>query len=533
MLRIADQLEGTIGRTRIVLSLLCLLLAPSIFGLEDRSCAASPKEGQVLVRPVWSPYRPSPPGNEQTEKRTEQQNGSTRTGTTDESSESTPGVEPIHKRSAEPRSRRIAAALPVSSATNPVPIPTPNDTHSDCGLNDDLTACSDGSLGCRPVPRSFCYDSDAYLFAPGSTGNPYCAFPFQYRRLWVRGEYLLWWLQGASTPPLVTTSPAAAAGRLDDPTTSVLFGGGRVDSGVRSGGRVTLGCWLDIDQQFGVEADYLGIAKGTARYGASSDGDPLLARPFFNIVTGVEDSHVFAFAPFLQGATAIDAGSEFHSAGIWLRRAFFVQQDARVDGFDSREYRVDFLLGYRFSRLNEDLRISETLEAAGPTVIDSFDLFDTENTFHGAELGVSAEFRYCRWSLELLMKLALGNTHSQVFIDGSTATAVGGGAPTTDPGGLLALSTNIGTYSQDHFAVMPEFGVTLGYDITPRLRATFGYTFLYWSRLARPGDQIDRDLNSSFIPNNGPPVGAPRPAFAFVTNDFWAQGMNFGLEYCF
>ena len=182
---------------------------------------------------------------------------------------------------------------------------------------------------------------------------------------------------------------------------------------------------------------------------------------------------------------------------------------------------------------DEDLQIGESLEAAGPTAIDAWDLFDTENTFHGAELGFSTEFRYCRWSLEFLMKLGFGNTHSEVLIDGSTTTTVGGGAPVTDSGGLLALSTNVGRYSQDHFTVVPELGVTIAYDITSRLRATFGYTFIYWSRVARPGDQIDRYLNPSYIPNNGPPIGPARPAFTFATSNFWAQGMNFGMEYRF
>ena len=131
------------------------------------------------------------------------------------------------------------------------------------------------------------------------------------------------------------------------------------------------------------------------------------------------------------------------------------------------------------------------------------------------------------------MKLGFGNTHSEVLIDGSTTTTVGGGAPVTDSGGLLALSTNVGRYSQDHFTVVPELGVTIAYDITSRLRATFGYTFIYWSRVARPGDQIDRYLNPSYIPNNGPPIGPARPAFTFATSNFWAQGMNFGMEYRF
>lgn len=79
---------------------------------------------------------------------------------------------------------------------------------------------------------------------------------------------------------------------------------------------------------------------------------------------------------------------------------------------------------------------------------------------------------------------------------------------------------------------MPELGITLGYDFTCRLRATFGYTFLYWSKVARPGEQIDTELNPSQFPP-GTLVGAPHPQFVFHTSDFWAQGLNFGLEYRF
>ena len=47
---------------------------------------------------------------------------------------------------------------------------------------------------------------------------------------------------------------------------------------------------------------------------------------------------------------------------------------------------------------------------------------------------------------------------------------------------------------------MPELGVTLGYQLNPCWRATLGYTFIYWSRVARAGDQIDRDINPDLFP---------------------------------
>src|SRR5262245_16532969 len=68
-------------------------------------------------------------------------------------------------------------------------------------------------------------------------------------RLWVEAEFLLWWMRGDRVPPLVTGSPPGApigqAGVLGVPGTVVLFGGERTNSDARSGGRLTIGVWLD------------------------------------------------------------------------------------------------------------------------------------------------------------------------------------------------------------------------------------------------------------------------------------------------
>jgi hypothetical protein len=314
------------------------------------------------------------------------------------------------------------------------------------------------------------------------------------------------------------------------PSTSILFGDTRVNGNIRSGGRFTLGYWIDSIRHLGIEANYLFIGRDTDRYGAASDGDPILARPFFDIETGTEVAHLVAFDPTRQGSIDITATNGFQSAELALRRALFVQQDSIVDGCDLHERRLDLLLGYRFSMLDDGLRVDEYYQTIGPTTFELLDVFDTTNTFHGAEVGISNRLRWRRLSLDLLLKLALGNSRSKVFIDGSTTTTVGGGAATTNPGGLLALTTNMETYIHSDFAVIPELGIKLGYNITQRLRATFGYTLIYWSRVARPGDQVDLDLNPSYFPNAGPPTGAARPRFALVTTDFWAQGMDFGLE---
>ena len=76
---------------------------------------------------------------------------------------------------------------------------------------------------------------------------------------------------------------------------------------------------------------------------------------------------------------------------------------------------------------------------------------------------------------------------------------------------------------------MPEIGVNLMYCLTPRTKVTLGYTFIYLSHVARPGDQIDMMVNSSQFPP-GNRNGVALPEFQFRTTDFWAHGLNFGLD---
>ena len=52
---------------------------------------------------------------------------------------------------------------------------------------------------------------------------------------------------------------------------------------------------------------------------------------------------------------------------------------------------------------------------------------------------------------------------------------------------------------------------------------------LYWTSVARPGDQIDLNIDPRQFP---PPIttDATRPAFVLHTTDYWAQGVNLGLD---
>jgi hypothetical protein len=199
-------------------------------------------------------------------------------------------------------------------------------------------------------------------------------------------------------------------------------------------------------------------------------------------------------------------------------------------------YRVDLLGGFRYVQLDEGLTIGEDLlvpadspQAAGTRFLVQDD-FGTRNNFYGGQLGTREEFRRGRWSLDVLTKVALGVSDESVTIKGNTQITAPGGPPQNFVGGLLALPTNIGNYHRDSFAVIPEVGVSVGYQVTSHLRAKLGYSFLYWSSVARPGNEVNRLVNPTQLPPNTL-VGVAQPTFLFKSTDFWAQGINAGLEY--
>ena len=153
-------------------------------------------------------------------------------------------------------------------------------------------------------------------------------------------------------------------------------------------------------------------------------------------------------------------------------------------------------------------------------------------TFNGGELGLKFEFQRNRWGLDVFPRIGLGATHSVVTINGTHGRhRRRRDRDDVTSGGLLAQPTNIGTYTQDSFLRRarnrrePELPAHAARQVRRRL------LFLYWSNVARAGEQIDTAVNSTILPNS--PVHADgrhyRPRFTFVETGFWAQGLN-GLD---
>ena len=186
--------------------------------------------------------------------------------------------------------------------------------------------------------------------------------------------------------------------------------------------------------------------------------------------------------------------------------------------------------------LNDSLGVNENLTVtsqSGPFVpgtnILVNDSFRTNNNFYGYDIGSTLSCYKGRWFFDLTGRIAFGVNNRDVNIAGSTTSTVPGAGVTTVAGGLLAQPTNIGSYSDSVFSVIPEAQFNVGYQITRHLRLYTGYTFLYFTNVARAGKQIDPTVNSSQI-GGDPLVGPANPAFSFKSTGLWAQGITFGGE---
>ncbi len=201
--------------------------------------------------------------------------------------------------------------------------------------------------------------------------------------------------------------------------------------------------------------------------------------------------------------------------------------------------RLDLLAGFRYYNLGDNLGITDVETNVNTqnsiplgTVFTQVDTFHTSNNFYGGTLGLTGSHYEGRWVCEGSAQVALGANSQKVTINGSTVTMLAGQPTVVQPGGLLALSSNIGSYSHTNFMAIPQISGRLGYRLTPRLTAFIGYTFIYWGQVARAGEQVNTTINPNLLPP-AQPGGPAQPAFALHEVNFWAQGITVGGQFNF
>jgi hypothetical protein len=370
---------------------------------------------------------------------------------------------------------------------------------------------------------------------PPSCNDPGCGCQ---QEVWFTADYLLWWIHnGPLNVPLVTTgSPLdAVPGALGQDNTTVLVGNAPLNFGAFSGFR--LGGGFRLIEGLSMEGNYFGLERRAISATLNSDpnGNPVLARPFFDNQLGAPNAYLDALPGVLAGGVAVSARTRLQ--GYELNLVAEITRDG--------PWSVAALTGFRTLELNEDLRITDNVTALVPGVLTFlagpadppnsltiFDHFHTYNRFYGGQIGGRVKWASDRLEIGATGKVALGTTQQLVLIDGFTNLNMPGAPPTTNAGGILAQPTNGGRFYQSRFGAVPEFGLDVGYWISPLVRISVGYQFMYWNGLARPGNQIDTTVNVAQVPrdpNFGNGLGDARPAFQFRQSNFWAQGIHCGL----
>jgi hypothetical protein len=357
-------------------------------------------------------------------------------------------------------------------------------------------------------------------------------------------EYLLWWSKpGAVGTPLITTgSPFDTfPGSLGQPNTQVLFGpGNNFDYDAMSGIRFTVGYWFDRQGTVGIEGTGMIFERRetAASFSSNGSGAPLLSNPFINTVTARQDANDIAFPLAFAGVSGVQSTSQLVGGMANITFNMYRDQCWGLDGF----------AGFRYLGLAESVSVTDTTTSAPggavvylgnlvppPASTSMLDRFETFNHFYGGDFGGRYTYHHGSAYLEVTGNLGLGDVREVINVAGFSSLNVGpvNGVARTN-GGLYAGPSNSGHYIQDTFAIVPEVDLKLGYQISCHVKANVGYTFLYWSDVARPGQQIDPNVNPNRVPTFiefGNPGGGNSPQRQFYTTDYYAQGVTFGLEF--
>lgn len=420
--------------------------------------------------------------------------------------------------------------LPAAAILQPVPTPDPLPTVSLKQLPPEKKLPTDlpRRIHDKPaVPEA----SEAIRTASGGCRE---------ERFWFTADYLLWWMKNSPVPaPLITLGDPGdrVPGALGQPGTQVLYGGSGDQLGAFSGVRLGVGFWLDRERTLALEATGFLFERRTHIFNATSDagGTPHYAIPIYDAIRNTETAYLTSSPGVASGLESAHNSSRLWGFDVNFNRTVAIARDARAA----------LLLGYRQLQLDETLELFEVFQplvggfnvgatrAVPGETIASYDRFSTRNQFYGGQIGARVDWDNGIFDANLVAKIAFGAMHETVDVDGGSILVNRQLVQTSVPGGILALPSNMGHYSRNVFTVVPEVGVNIGMQLTRRIRAKVGYSFLYVSNVARPGNQIDRVVNPNAVPTGstfGAAGGPPRPNFTFNGSDYWAHGLNFGIE---
>lgn len=341
-------------------------------------------------------------------------------------------------------------------------------------------------------------------------------------------EALFAWFKSTPTPvPIITDS------YLDAPGVNILLGGGQgVDTNSNVGFKLT-GAYR-VDSRWGIELTGFYIPTRSTTSNVSSTGQPGsidLYLPYFDVTQDRENITEISYWPTYRGSAQATLSNNLGGGEINATWSL-PPRDA---------LKMDLIGGFRFLHVRETYTINTSSPYIPPNPADIWnttDSFDTRNRYYGLQVGARLAYDQGPWVGWMNATVALGTMQQQVSINGHLETNdyTNFGATQIYPGGYFALPTNSGDHSRNTFAAVPEIAFNLGYRLNPQATVYLGYSLLYATSVARPGDQMNRNINPTMTVSwgNDPPAkpsGPLQPTFAWNTSDIWAQSLSIGFEY--
>jgi hypothetical protein len=333
----------------------------------------------------------------------------------------------------------------------------------------------------------------------------------------------MWWFKHTPVPQPFLESVPTLVGQP-----APVLGDSTVNTGMRLGGKFTAGAWIDYDALFGLEAQFFFLpqksSEQSTNIGTATATSPVLLIPLVTPgnLTGISQGLFLAENP-LPGSSAANTLTVKNDLwGASANAIFNVEREP--------EGTVDLIAGFRYVQFNETVDFAANFNAPTllltppavfavplgfPLATAISDTYETHNHFYGGNLGIRAEFKdVSGFFINGSAQVALG-VDNETFNRQFTSTLAVAPVPALGfPG--VAAGTISQSYSVNRFTVVPEGTLNVGYQFAPELRVWVGYDFLYISDVLRPGQQV----------NTAGLAFAPTPSHT----DFWAQGVNFGVE---
>jgi Putative beta barrel porin-7 (BBP7) len=384
-------------------------------------------------------------------------------------------------------------------------------------------------------------------------------------QIYARADTLLWWMKGAPLGiPLVSTGPIATThhGLLTGSDATILYGapyapaqGGddKQNFPMFTGGRLTLGCWLDSDRRFAIEGSGFMWGKRSAGFAIRSDssGIPVINIPVRNTVPYTPLGRSIEGPPSLPATedglpaslpndpARFDGNTGVVSGGVTITNTL------RLWGYDAvgvmnlyggSTFEFAGLLGFQYLDLAEAFHLfyyskgeSGFYFGQSGTINETF---QTRNHFYGGVLGLRGRYRLGRLTADLTARVALGANNEVENVWGAFYSFNYIRPNMSGLEGIFAQPANEGRRSASRFAAVPQAQLRIGYALTPQVRITAGYDFVFFTSVLRPGDQINRNLPKGQTFQQGQDVDSTTsPTPYFNSSHFYAHGLSLGLDF--